>query len=48
MYDLLNDPLEVTNIAWPDYPRTQEQREQADRLRLKLEVVKATRLQPLG
>jgi hypothetical protein len=48
MYDLLNDPLGVTNIAWPDYPRTPEQWEQADRLKLKLQAVKATRLQPLG
>jgi arylsulfatase A-like enzyme len=48
MYDLLIDPLEVTNIAWPDYPRTREQQMQYHRLRLKLEAVKATRLQPLG
>jgi arylsulfatase A-like enzyme len=48
MYDLLNDPLEVTNIAWPDYPRTPEQQRQYHRLRLKLDAVKVTRLQPLG
>ncbi len=48
MYDLANDPLETTNIAFPDYPRTPEQQAQYDRLRAKLAEVKATRLQPLS
>jgi hypothetical protein len=48
MYDLATDPLETTNIAFPDYPRTPEQQAQYDRLRAKLVEVKATRLQPLS
>ena len=48
MYDLATDPLEITNIAFPDYPRTPEQQAQYDRLRAKLSEVKATRLQPLS
>ena len=48
MYDLAEDPLEITNIAFPDYPRTPEQQAQYDRLRAKLAEVKATRLQPLS
>jgi len=48
MYDLAEDPLETTNIAFPDYPRTPEQQAQYDRLRAKLAEVKATRLQPLS
>ena len=48
MYDLRDDPLEVTNIAWPSYQRTPEQQIQYDRLRLKLQYVKSSRLQPLG
>jgi len=47
MYDLLNDPLEVENIAWPTYVRTQAQQLELDRLRAKLAAVKATRLRPL-
>lgn len=47
MYDLLSDPLEVTNIAWLTYNRSPEQQKEYDRLRLKLEYVKSTRLQPL-
>jgi hypothetical protein len=47
MDDLLSDPLEVTNIAWPTYNRSPEQQKEYDRLRLKLEYVKSTRLQPL-
>ncbi len=48
MYDLAEDPLEITNIAFPDYPRTPEQQRQYERLRAKLAEVKATRLQPLS
>ncbi len=48
MYDLAGDPLEITNIAFPDYPRTPEQQRQYDRLQAKLAEVKATRLQPLS
>ena len=48
MYDLLSDPLEITNIAWPTYMRTPEQQMQYDRLRLKLGKVRSTRLQPLS
>jgi hypothetical protein len=48
MYDFAEDPLEITNIAFPDYPRTPEQQAQYDRLRAKLVEVKAIRLQPLS
>jgi arylsulfatase A-like enzyme len=47
MYDLLNDPLEQQNIAHRTYPRTSEQVSQFNRLRLKLDIVRKTRLQPL-
>jgi len=45
MYDLLNDPLEVINLA--NVPRTPLQQQQYQRLQAKLAEVKATRLQPL-
>ena len=48
MYDLLSDPLEVTNIAWPSYNRSPEQQKEYERLQLKLQSVKSSRLQPLG
>lgn len=48
MNDLLSDPLEVTNIAWPSYNRSPEQQKEYERLQLKLQYVKSSRLQPLG
>ncbi|MGH7243070.1 MAG: sulfatase-like hydrolase/transferase [Phycisphaerales bacterium] len=48
MYDLLLDPLEVENIAWPTYPRTPMLDQELARLRAKLATVKATRLRPLS
>jgi choline-sulfatase len=47
MYDLLADPLETHNIAFPTQ-RTPEQQKQFERLKLKLRAVQATRLQPLS
>jgi choline-sulfatase len=47
MYDLLADPFERANIAHRTYPRTAEQLRQFNRLRLKLDIVRKTRLQPL-
>jgi arylsulfatase A-like enzyme len=47
MYDLEHDPLEIHNIAFPSFPRTQEQEEELARLKAKLAEVEATRLQPL-
>ena len=46
MYDLKHDPLEVRNIAWPDFRRTQTQEQELARLRAKLAEVEETRLQP--
>jgi choline-sulfatase len=48
MYDLENDPLERTNLAYKDYQRTPEQQRQFARLRRKLARVEQTRLQPLS
>ena len=48
MYDLLRDPLERTNLAYDHYQRTPEEQREYERLQLKLQEVKATRLQPLG
>jgi choline-sulfatase len=48
MYDRLKDPLETQNIAYPGFNRTPEQQKEYERLREKLQLVKATRLQPLG
>jgi arylsulfatase A-like enzyme len=45
MYDLLEDPLEVHNIA--NGPRTRRQQREYERLQAKLAEVKATRLQRL-
>ncbi len=47
MYDLLRDPLERVNLAYSRYHRTPVQQAQYRRLRLKLEHVERTRLQPL-
>ena len=46
MYDLLTDPLEVTNLA--NVSRTPQQQREYERLQAKLAEVKATRLQPLS
>lgn len=48
MYDLLTDPLETQNIAHISYPRTPAQDIEYQRLKNKLDRVKANRLQPLG
>jgi choline-sulfatase len=47
MYDFLKDPLETENLAFSGFQRTSEQQNEYERLQLKLQVVKATRLQPL-
>jgi arylsulfatase A-like enzyme len=47
MYDLKNDPLELTNLAFAGYTRTAEQEKQYKRLQKKLAQVKKQRLQPL-
>jgi arylsulfatase A-like enzyme len=48
MYDLQHDPLEIENIAFPTFPRTQKQEEELLRLQAKLAEVEQTRLQPLS
>lgn len=48
MYDLQEDPLEVVNLASPDYTRTAEQEREFQRLMTKLAEVEATRLRPLA
>jgi choline-sulfatase len=48
MYDLKVDPLERVNIAWKGHKRTPSQEREYKRLRLKLEHVQKTRLQPLS
>jgi len=47
MYDLQHDPLEEHNIAFPAFPRTEEQEAALLRLTTKLAEVEQTRLQPL-
>jgi hypothetical protein len=47
MYDLANDPLETTNLAYRGYARTPAQQRQFVRLNKNLDEVIATRLQPL-
>jgi choline-sulfatase len=47
MYDLLTDPTELKNIAHPSFQRTREQVRQLARLKEKLSLVVATRLQEL-
>lgn len=48
MYDLLNDPLETKNLAYDGYQRTPDEQKEFERLKAKLETVKATRLQPFS
>jgi choline-sulfatase len=47
MYDRLKDPLETENLAFAGFHRNSEQQKEFERLQLKLQIVKATRLQPL-
>ena len=47
MYDLKEDPLERTNLAYSGYERSPAQEKQFRRLRRKLARVQKTRLQPL-
>ena len=47
MYDLKNDPLERTNLAYSGYERTASEEKQYKRLKRKLARVEKTRLQPL-
>lgn len=47
MYDLKHDPLEVRNIANPDFKRTRKQEQALQRLKARLAEVEETRLQPL-
>jgi arylsulfatase A-like enzyme len=47
MYDLKNDPLEKTNLAFSGHKRTPEQDEEFKRLKRKLARVEKNRLQPL-
>jgi choline-sulfatase len=47
MYDRLADPSEIRNIAYAGHRMTRVERGEYFRLRLKLERVKETRLQPL-
>jgi len=47
MYDLEEDPLEKTNLAFKDYERSATEEKQFQRLKRKLARVEKTRLQPL-
>lgn len=47
MYDLLKDPLETENLAAPGFQRNNKQQKEFERLQAKLQLVQATRLQPL-
>lgn len=47
MYDLQNDPLETTNLAYNIDQQPRQIRRQYDRLKKKLQDVQETRLQPL-
>ena len=47
MYDLVNDPLETTNLANSTYPRTAEQQLQFLAMKARLAVVERTRLASL-
>lgn len=46
MYDLLHDPQEVRNIAYPEHLRTPEQEAELERLRKRLDEVQVQRLRP--
>lgn len=48
MYDLLEDPLETRNLAHEQCQRTRHEQREYERLQLKLQAVKVTRLQPFG
>jgi choline-sulfatase len=48
MYDLVEDPLERTNLAYKGYKRSPRQQREYKRLRVKLAEVQRTRLQPLS
>lgn len=48
MYDLLDDPEERLNLAYPGYAPTPALAAARERLAAKLAAVEATRLQPLG
>ena len=48
MYDLKRDPFETENLAYRLEERSKKEKEQFERLRLKLRAVRATRLQPLS
>jgi arylsulfatase A-like enzyme len=48
MYDLKRDPFETENLAYRLGERSKKEKEQFERLRLKLRAVQATRLQPLS
>ena len=48
MYDLKKDPFETENLAYRLEERSKKEKEQFERLRLKLRAVQATRLQPLS
>lgn len=47
MYDLLHDPLERVNLAYPGHPRTPHQEEEFLRLQRRLAAAQHDRLQPL-
>ncbi|HEX6370927.1 MAG TPA: sulfatase-like hydrolase/transferase [Longimicrobium sp.] len=47
MYDLLTDPLERHNLAWPGHTRTDEQELHFRRLRRRLAAIQKARLHPL-
>ncbi len=48
MYDLKEDPLERTNLAYKGYERTPQQQREYKRLKRKLARVEKKRLQPLS
>jgi hypothetical protein len=48
MYDRLKDPLETENLAYAGFQRNDQQQKEYERLQAKLQLVKATRLQPLS
>ena len=47
MYDLLKDTLETQNLAFEDFQRNNQQQKEYERLLAELQMVQATRLQPL-